>query len=747
MGGTLFTALSSGAWIWWTDKTVRAQFEGRRWALPGHVYARPLDLYRGRILYRDDLVAELDALGYRKVSKISGAGQYVTEAGQLTLATRGFRFADSTEPARRVVLEFEGPRLAALQVIGGDAVPLMRLEPVEVGKIFPVHNEDRVIVRLKDVPPMLVQVLLAVEDRNFYQHRGINPLAIARALVANLRAGRIAQGGSTITQQLAKNFYLTRERSLTRKLNEFLMAVLLEAHYAKEDILEAYLNEIFLGQDGPHSIHGFGLAAQFYFGVPLAELQTHQIALLAGLARGASFYDPRRHPERALRRRNTVLGVMVDQGLLNAQEGERLRMLPLQVLARPRSGASRFPAFMDLVRRQLVRDYQDEDLRSEGLQIFTTLDPIVQFKAEQALSASLRKLEQQRHLPSDTLEGAVVVTGSDNGEIKALVGSRDPLFSGFNRVLDARRQIGSLVKPAVYLTALMQPDKYSVVTRISDTPIQLRDKGGHLWEPENYNHRSNGEVPLHTALAQSYNQATVRLGMSLGLGKVRATLKSLGVDVPIPEYPSLLLGTLDMSPLQVTQMYQTFADGGFVMPLRAIRGVMDQEGKPLNYYGLSVRQAYKPPQGFLMHHVLSEVIAHGTASSAREALHDKLPLAGKTGTTNEMRDSWFAGYGSNLLGVVWIGRDDNQPAGFTGATGALRVWTEMMRGLTVNAIDSSAPAGVEWQWVTDTGLRTDPECPGAERRPFVSPYLPEGFAMCERPDVEPSPAMPEESVQ
>jgi penicillin-binding protein 1B len=735
IGCVLFGALASGAWIWWSDKQVRLQFEGRRWALPARVFARPLDLYPGRDLRPQDLLAELESLGYRKSTETLSSGQYRLDGSVVAVATRGFAFADTQEPARQVSLHFDAQRIAAVQDASNRPIALMRLEPLEFGKIYPVHNEDRELVDLKGVPPMLINALIAVEDRNFFRHRGVNPLAMLRALFANLRAGKITQGGSTLTQQLAKNFYLTRERTLTRKLNEFLMAVLLEIHYSKQDILEAYLNEIYLGQDGPRSVHGFGLAAQFYFGRPLAELKTHELALLAGLARGASLYDPRRHPDRALKRRNIVLRVMQEQGVLNNGDFDRMKDLPLQVLPKAHMAGTRYPAFMDLVRRQLQHEYAEDDLRSQGLRIFSSLDPITQRQAEQTLRLQLDKLERQRGLKPETLEGAVVVTGSASGEIQAMVGGRDPEFSGFNRVLDAKRQIGSLMKPAVYLTALLQPQRYNVLTRLDDAPIRLRDQSGRFWSPENYTHESHGLVPMYEALAHSYNQATVRLGMDLGLANVRKLLRTIGVDEAVPEYPSVLLGTVDLTPMQVTQMYQTFAAGGFVTPLRAIRTVVDREGRTLTHYGITVRQAYDPAYGVLLHKLLSEVINRGTAREATAELRAIGAFAGKTGTTNELRDSWFAGYGGKLLSVVWVGRDDNAPAGFTGATGALRIWTGLMRGLATAPLDWGSVPGVDWAWVDPiAGVRTESNCSGAERWPFISGYGPQEHVSCKPPE-------------
>ena len=430
----------------------------------------------------------------------------------------------------------------------------MRLDPLEVARIYPRHNEDRLLVRRDEIPAGLVRALVAVEDKAYYRHPGVDPFAILRALMENLRAGEVRQGGSTLTQQLVKNFYLNPERTLGRKINEALMALLLELRYSKDEILEAYVNEVYLGQDGPRAIHGFGLAAQFYFGRPLAELSTAQLALLAGMVRGASLYNPRRHPSRALKRRNDVLARMAEQGMLTARDAELLSRAPLGVTARASAVAVRFPAFTEVVRRQLRRIYREEDLENEGLQVFTSLDPIVQGRAEAALSERLTALERGRRMPRGTLQGAVIAIHPENGEILALVGDRRTRYRGFNRALDARRPVGSLIKPAVYLAALSRPERFNAVSSLEDRPFSWVDRHGVKWVPNNYTKETHGTVPLHEALAHSYNLATVRLGMSVGTGEVRRTLARLGIPDDVPDYPSLFLGAIDLSPLEVTQM-------------------------------------------------------------------------------------------------------------------------------------------------------------------------------------------------
>ncbi len=723
--------LMFAAYVYYLDVNVRSQFEGRRWAVPASVYARPLELYPGAPLTRRQLLGELQALGYRRVDSPQGAGEFAAGAQRVVLATRSFRFWDGPEQGRILELGFrEGSLQQMVELPGRQPLTMVRLEPRLIGKIYPSHHEDRVLVRLEEVPPELISALLATEDHAFYSHHGIAPRSILRAIWANLRAGRTVQGGSTLTQQLVKNFYLTSERTLWRKFNEAIMALLLEIHYDKDEILEAYLNEIYLGQDGQRSIHGFGLAARFYFGRPLRELHLSQLALLVGMVKGPSYYDPRRNPERALQRRNLVLRLMAAKGAIEPQRersagAEQLGVVPARV-----GGITPYPAFMELVRRQLYRDYRDDDLRSEGMQIFTTLDPLAQQVAERALSGRLEALERERALEQGTLEGAALVTEPSSGEILAVVGGRDPRFAGFNRALNALRPIGSLIKPAIYLTALEHPDRYSLITPLEDEPLTLKWPNGDSWSPANYDRQSHGEVPLYLALAHSYNLATVRLGLQLGVQEVLDTVQRLGVYRPLNSYPSVLLGAAELTPLEVTQMYQTIANGGFRSPLRAIRAVLDAAGEPLQRYPLDIEQAADPRAVYLLGRALQEVVREGTARSLQRDLSD-LEIAGKTGTTDGLRDSWFAGFTADRLAVVWVGRDDNRGTGLSGSSGALPVWRDMIRQMGAQPLQLVAPEGIRQIWVEPyIGLRSREECTGAVWLPFISGSEPEDYSEC-----------------
>ena len=710
------------AYAVWLDFRIRDAFEGARWAVPARVFARPLELAPGAPLTADAIEAELELAGYRHVHSAFRPASYERDGDRLRLVTREFRFPDGAAPSRRVAVSVSGGRIAGVRV-DGESRSRARVDPAEIARIYPAHREDRVLLRLDEVSPAFLAILLEVEDRRFYRHFGIDPLAIARAAWSNLIAGRTVQGGSTLTQQLAKNLFLSAERTFSRKLKEALAALLLERRYSKDALLEAYLNEVYLGQQGSHAIHGFGRAARYYFGRALADLDLDEMALLAGMVRGPSYYDPRRHPERATLRRNRVIDRLEAQGVAGAGAAARARSEPLGVTRRPPAAPARFPAFVDLVRRQLRRDYPNSVLRSEGLRIFTTLDPTAQHASESALERSLPLLARRSGIPRGEIQAAVAVTDARSGEVLAIVGDREPRRAGFNRALDAVRPVGSVVKPAVYLAALTEPE-FHLASFVRDDPVRLDGPRGP-WRPRNHDGRAHGPVLLRDALVHSYNLATVRLGLDVGLERVRDTIRALGVSRPFATFPAMLLGTVELAPIDVNAMYQSLATGGLRQPLRAIRAITDRHGRALGRYPERSTRVADGNAVFLLTHALRGVLNEGTGRRARELLGRGQALAGKTGTTDGRRDSWFAGYGADRVAVVWVGRDDNRPVNLSGASGALEVWARIMRTIGAAPVPEVAPKGVEWHWVSrDGGRRTTPACAGAMRLPFVAGRVP-----------------------
>jgi penicillin-binding protein 1B len=727
IAGSAFFLLS---YLGYLDYNVRKQFEGKRWAIPARVYANPVELYAGFNLAEAKFEELLETLHYRQDPGLSVDGSYFKNGRQISVKTREFTFWDQKQSSTAMRLDFSDAGIAGItDLTKGNDLAIVRMDPVQIGSFYPTIKEDRILIKLEEAPDTLIKGLLASEDRDFYDHFGISLRGIARAMWTNVRARGMVQGGSTITQQLVKNFYLSNERRLSRKIKEALMALILEYRYSKDEILEAYLNEIYLGQDGASAVHGFGLASEFYFGSALKDLPLEQVASLVALVRGPSEYDPRRYPDRALQRRNLVLDEMQAEEYITPEQADAAKAQPLNVIANTHRSANRYPGFLDLVKRQLKQDYREEDLTSEGLVIFTTLDTNIQDTLEKSVA---RKLDQLENLPkTKNLETAVVVTRRDSGEIAALTSGRKDTASGFNRALDAVRPIGSLIKPVVYLTALEYPNKYTITTPVSDAGIFIKGQNGNDWSPKNYDNKEHGVIGLHTALAKSYNLATVRIGMEVGIARTAKTLTNMGITRKVDLFPSFLLGAAQLSPLEVTQMYQTLAGDGFLTPLKAIRGVISADGERLQSYPFNVRQAVDPSATFIVNTILQEVMHSGTGQSAYSAFPQDYGLVGKTGTTNDAKDSWFAGFTGDYLSVVWIGRDDNKPAGLTGATGALQVWTELMRQISTQPVSLTPPDNIRMVLVDPySGLLANESCPGARSYPYIAGSEPQAYSSC-----------------
>ena len=718
------------SYVGYQDYTVRKLFEGKRWSIPAYVYANPDEFYAGYSIGAAEFEQRLINLRYRKDARLTSEGSYHRSGDRIELKSRHFRFWDQAQPSQSVALQFSGATITQLTNLANHSpLALLRLDPIRIGSFYPAHKEDRILIQLDQVPDALINGLMATEDRDFYHHFGISVRGIARAMWANLRSGKMVQGGSTITQQLVKNLYLSPERSLRRKVHEAIIALILEFRYSKDQILEAYLNEIYLGQDGARAIHGFGLASQFYFNRSLDDLKLHHIALLVAQVRGPGFYNPRSHPEAARKRRDLVLTSMHQQGAITKKQASAAAQKGLDVSRHPHYSANRFPAFIDLVRRQLSEEYREKDLTSEGLKIFTTLEMPQQQALEKSVTSTLKQLEKRRRV--NKLQSSAVVTRREGGEVVALVGGRDLRLDGFNRALDMTRQVGSVIKPVIYLTALSEPQRYTITTPISDRPVNLKGANGKVWSPQNADRKSHGLVPLHTALERSYNQAAVHLGMDLGLARVVKTVREMGVSRSIKLYPSLLLGAVPMTPLELTQLYQTLAGDGFATPLRAIRAVISGDSRPLRRYPLTVRQTVDPAAVYITNTILQQVMRRGTGRSVYSMIPKTLNVAGKTGTTNRGRDSWFAGFSGDYLSVVWVGRDDNKPTGLTGSSGALKVWGSFMKKVSRQPVDLIAPESVETIWIDPrSGLRGDKNCPGAVQYPYIKGSAPSRYSLC-----------------
>jgi penicillin-binding protein 1B len=689
---TLISLVIIGTYGVYLDAQISKQFSGNKWQVPAQIFARPLHLRQKLEITATEIIEELELLAYRNVPLAAKTGEYHVVGNTIRIQRRGFHFPHAQEKNRSIELQLTKGRVSKIvDLETKQNLEAFYLEPWLVTRLVSSGREDRMLVNLQDVPKALTTALVLVEDKDFYEHHGVAPLSILRALMANISAGRTVQGGSTLTQQLIKNLFLSREKSLIRKAKEALMAILIDARYSKDLILEAYLNEVFLGQNGETGVHGFGLASFFYFDRPLTELNTVELATLVGIIKGPSYYNPRRYPERVQERRNLVLRVLFENNHLQRQEYEEMINLPVKLASGASLAKGKHPAFMDKVRRELRLVLDDPDIRQSGLKVFTTLDPNAQRKAEDAVSKGIAA--QEKRIGIEGMETAMVVTDIKSGELRSIVGGRKTQFQGFNRALDAKRSVGSLIKPAIYLTALEQAEDYNLATPLVDEPIKLKSSYGKMWEPQNSDKKFRGQVPMITALTRSLNVPTVGLGMTLGLDTIVDTIWRLGVEEEIQRYPALTLGAVNFSPLQVNQMYQTMANNGRYIPLHAVTAIMSPSNQLLWQFAIPAEQRVDEQASYLLNYALHKVTLEGTAKEIKRQFPD-INMAGKTGTTDDYRDSWFSGFDKNILITTWIGKDDNQPVNLSGASGAMQLFVDYQKQQQPKSLVRRFPAGL-----------------------------------------------------
>lgn len=686
-----------GTWLYGLHREMEATWHSHATEAPSRVFASGTALYPGRPLSRDAVVAELRALGYRAAdgapSDPLDAGEYRLEADGLVVHLHDFSYPPPRGLFRGFPLRvtFADGRIGRMRDLAdGGAVSDVELEPRQVATLLDARRVRRDPVRLEDVPAVLTQAVIAVEDREFFSHHGLDLSRVAGAAWANLRAGRLAQGGSTLTQQLVKNYYLTPEKSFARKLREAAMAVVLESTRSKREILEAYLNTVYLGRTGTSGVMGVAEASEHYFGRRASQLGLAQSALLAGMIRAPNRYAPTRHPDAARRRRDLVLRLMERQGRITADERERAEARPV-----PSGGGDESPAtaaradwFVDLVQRELDDRFSREDLRREDLRIFTTLDLRAQAAADSAVRGGLAALEEAHpHLRTEEaaredgaspLQAALVALDPRTGDVLALVGGRSYRTSPFNRAVRARRQPGSLFKPFVYLAALADTTgRWTLASRIQDTAFTV-EAGGERWSPSNYDGEEHGRVTVRRALEESYNVATARLATRVGLERVAATARRLGLSAELRPVPSLALGTFEVTPLEMASAYASLAGGGVrPEPLSVLRAA-GPDGASVEARELSMERVAPSGPVHLVNRALQGVLEDGTAARAGELGYDG-PAAGKTGTTSGYRDAWFVGYTPELVTLVWVGFDDNRPLRLTGAEAALPLWVRFMQ--------------------------------------------------------------------
>ncbi len=731
-----FAVVGAIAGFLWIDHQVRERFDRQLWDIPVHIYSRSTEIYPGFPISADRLQRRLLSLGYRKVSRPNLPGEFSRNRDLIDLVSREFQYWDG--PRRPIAARIQINRDKVARIIDrktGSDISLIRLKPVLIGSLSQLQHEDRSLQKLEDIPKLLLATLVAVEDRNFTRHHGVDFLAILRAAWTNLTAGRIVQGGSTLTQQLIKNIYGRDERTYQRKILEIAMALVVEFRLEKHQILEAYCNEVFLGQDGKRAIHGFGLGSQFLFGRPLTELNAAEIAQLVGMIKGPSAYNPLRNPERAQKRRDLVLNVMSNDGLISQDTFRKYINAPLDLASSQRRIRREFTSFSDVVLRQLSDKISAEGLTEGDFSVFTTMDIEVQRAAEKSLAAELTAIEKRRGIPAGTLQGAIVVIRPDDGEVLAVVGGRTAYAGTFNRALDAYRPIGSLIKPVVYLSAFMEDTKWTLGSLVSDKQFSYKTEDGKLWSPQNYDKEFSGDITILEALVKSRNVPTARVGTEIGVDSVARNLRRLGIEVKGPIYPSMLLGTVELSPMQVVQMYQALANHGYLTGLRVLSAIADNSGEKSVQTKLRAQSVVPAEHAYLVLFAMQEAVSNGTGRRLLNTFPVSMALAGKTGTTDDYRDSWFVGISGNMLGVVWVGHDDNRPTGLSGSNGALVVWSSMMRQLNLQPLELGTSHSIEFVDIDPyTGLRTGVGCSTGRRIPFVKGTAPERTSNCDGSD-------------
>ena len=718
----IFSVISI-AYVSILDSKVVNKLDGVLWTVPAKVYARPLELAEGGKINVDSLKKELEILSYELTKGIPDTpGEFSQSQRSVNIFIRGF---GSQEPGL-YRLKIENDKIDSIKRKDGISIDLIQLEPLSIGGMFPSHLQDRILLNFSQVPKDLEEMILVVEDRNFYSHKGISLRSIMRAFIKNTRALGIEEGGSTITQQLAKSLFFSPEQTIRRKIKEAIAALLIEIHYSKQEILLAYINDVFIAQSGRRAIHGFGLASQFFFGTDLKNLSLDQKALLVGMLKGPSLYSPINNPDRAKTRRDLVLSLIKNDSLITEEEYLDLKGKSLKVIPPSFKSLSKYPAFNDIVTLDLRKNFDDSDLRTKGLKIITNLDPVVQDYLEESIKDTKLKLKRRYGSQLNGLEGAGIVIDSFSGEVVAAIGSTKPNNYGFNRAINAVRPIGSLVKPFIYLSALQHYSKYNLSTLLDDSKLSVSLPGGKLWEPNNFDKKFHGNIPLHVALSESYNVATTRLGMDLGYSVVQETFTKLGINKKIPKYPSIFVGSFEMTPLEVIQAYQTIASEGFYSPLNSIRTVESSEDVLSLSYPYKVEQRFRPEPIYLLKFVLKQTFISGTARGFSSRVIEKWKTGGKTGTSDDQRDSWFVGYAGNYLMLVWLGFDDNRKSPLTGRTGALQVWKNFMSRLDPIAYEVRKPSRIRYEWVdAKDGLLSGESCKGSILIPFVEGTEPE----------------------
>jgi penicillin-binding protein 1B len=717
-------------YAWYLSNQVEKRFSARRWSIPSTVYSDTTLLYPGQRFDPSLFNEKLVNLGYHRVNHLpSRKGEIQIRPDALDIFLNDLKTPWTQRAGFPVQIGFSEDRIGTIsRRDSGETIPILELEPEEIMQFFGPERERRQLISIGQVPEHLIQAVLAAEDHRFFQHYGVDFRGILRALVTNLRHGAIRQGGSTLTQQLAKNYFLTAARTITRKLKEIILSVIIELKYDKREILEIYLNEIYLGQKGSVAINGIGEASYFYFGKPVKHLTLSEAAIIAGLIKAPNHYSPYRDITRCRSRRDAVLQAMHRWEWITDAALQTALKQPIKAVGFIVSD-TKAPYFIDYLTEQLNTLYRPEDLSSLGLSVYTTLDTQVQRAAEKALTKGLTRLESsnaklQREAPAEKLQGAIVVMQPKTGHILALVGGRNYSVSQFNRITQARRQPGSAFKPIVYLSSLSQFTPTSLLSNDSKSYTV----NGKLWQPQNFEPVTEYTVSLKDALKKSYNLATVDLAMQTGLERIVDMAGRFHFSTPIKPYPSLALGAFEVIPIELARAYCVFAAEGVQPFPLSLKGVVDEHDKILEHQHLNIERLITPAEAFVMNSMLQSVVKEGTARSLQWR-GVSWPVAGKTGTTNDFRDAWFVGYTPDILALVWVGFDNGDPIEATGAAAALPIWADLMIAIPQyrSETDFKMPTGVEKILVCSvTGRPAVAGCPEPAEVYFLSGHTPEG---------------------
>jgi len=661
---------------------INKRFSTRRWSIPSKVFSDTTLLFPGQRTDRTPFLKKLRRLEYRDVThvpKVSGEMRVLGSAVEVYL--HDLEMPDKSRKGFPVKILFRDREIEDIvRHDRSENLPLLELEPEKIMLFFGSERQQRQLVSIDRVPEYLIHAVLTAEDNRFYEHHGVNLQAILRALYVNIRHGTIRQGGSTLTQQLAKSYFLTPERTFIRKSKELLMALIMEVMYKKKEILEIYLNEIYLGQKGSVSINGVGEASYFYFGKLVDNLSLAEAATIAGLIKSPGLYSPYMNKTKCRDQRNKVLHDMEKLGYISQEQMRIALSEPIKTVGFTVYG-KKAPYFVDYLSKQLPTLYSPEVLSSQGLSIYTTLDTQVQEAAEKALEKGLARLEKSypslmRSNPERRLQGAVIAMQPKTGYILAMVGGRDYSTSQFNRATQAHRQPGSAFKPFVYLAGL---DQFTPATLLSNNPKQYEVEG-KVWMPHNLGPVSEKGIRMRDALARSDNLATVDLAMKVGLDRIVNTVNTFQFSTPIKPQPALALGAYEVIPLELARAYCTFASDGVEPYPLSLKTVVAENGNILERRHMNIQNITSPAKAYVMSDMLRSVITEGTGKSLKN-IGISFPVAGKTGTTNDYRDAWFVGYTPDLLVLVWVGFDNGDTLFVEGAVAALPIWADLVSAI------------------------------------------------------------------